>query len=92
MNADRINMKATEYLKAWDTSRKLFADRCRHPSIAHVALWIIEEGRGQIGAVSEDGERWIASRMAHGQPYAQKRFDNFVEALEFAALEGGANA
>jgi len=85
MNADRIHIKATEYLKAWDTTRPLFVDRCRHPSITHVVLWIFEEGVGQIGAASEEGERWRASRMANGQPYAQRTFDSFTDALEFTA-------
>lgn len=89
--ADSIQAKAREYLAAYDTERRFIVERCKHPSVTECALWIIEEGAGHIGSVTEEsGETWRASKMCNSVPYAQRTFASLSDALEFAATRKAA--
>lgn len=59
-------------------------DRCRHETVAELALWIFDASDKQIGAVAlldPAADTYRANRMLGGMPTSERRFDSLRLAL-----------
>lgn len=66
-----------------DMGLNIEVQACEHPSVTETSLWLFSGGK-QIGAVTQTGESWRASRIFMGMPSGVLGNADMATAIQYA--------